>query len=268
VLNRQKLGEQLGFGVRRLGNPVAWRDADGRIHLFVVATGLGGWAAGRIVHLQSQKSPVFEDLKFETPRLLPLSWLWNTSHLVRGGAMGLQDGGMVLPVYFELGKKYPLALRFDAHGDFLGMVRMSARGDVLQPGLLMRSDVHWLALLRDNSPGRKLKAVETRDGGQSWIDLSDLPLNNPDASVATLALNPGQLYMAHNSQPHDRTVLDLSQSEDGLSWQKVSTLAAGSGKDEFSYPSLAWADNNLWVSYTEQRRTIAWKRFAIKEGQP
>ncbi len=52
VVNRQTLSQALGFGVRRLGNPVAWLDTQGRIHLFVVATGLGGWAAGRIVHLR------------------------------------------------------------------------------------------------------------------------------------------------------------------------------------------------------------------------
>lgn len=37
---------------------------------------------------------------------------------------------MVLPVYFELGLKYPVALRFDAQGAFLGMVRMSTRKHV------------------------------------------------------------------------------------------------------------------------------------------
>ena len=43
VVDRHLLGQELGHGVRRLGNPVAWLDADERLHLFVVATGLGGW---------------------------------------------------------------------------------------------------------------------------------------------------------------------------------------------------------------------------------
>ncbi|MDO9219459.1 MAG: exo-alpha-sialidase, partial [Thiobacillus sp.] len=150
VVNRHEAGVQLGFGLRRLGNPVAWRDADGRIHLFVVATGLGGWAAGRILHLrQVDGGQNFEQLTFAPVRVLPLSWLWNTSHLVRAMPLSLADGGMVLPVYFELSKKYPVALRFDAHGGFRGMVRMSQRGYLLQPTLLMRNETDWLALLRD-----------------------------------------------------------------------------------------------------------------------
>jgi BNR repeat-like domain len=38
VVSRFALGQQLGYGVRRLGNPVAWLDVEGRVHVFVVAT--------------------------------------------------------------------------------------------------------------------------------------------------------------------------------------------------------------------------------------
>jgi predicted neuraminidase len=263
VVNRHALGQQLGFGVRRLGNPVAWLDAQGRVHLFVVATGLGGWAASRIVQLrQSQPGQALETMSFEVLRVLPLSWWWNTSFLVRTAPLPLQDGGMVLPAYFELGLKYPVALRFDGGGDFKGMVRMSARTYMLQPAWAALEESSWLALMRDQRPGGKVTAAQTRDGGQHWQDLSDLHLVNPDASVAALALAPGQLWLVHNSSLHSRNVLDLSYSVDGQSWQLVQRLAQGSGTDEYSYPAMAWADDSLWVSYTDQRKRIAWQRFA------
>jgi predicted neuraminidase len=268
VLSREEVGQQLGHGKRRLGNPVAWLDGTGRLHLFVVATGLGGWAASRILHVR-QTEPAgdrAQDFKFEVVRVLPLSWLWNTSHLVRAAPLRLQDGGMLLPAYFELGKKYPVALRFDAAGGFLGMVQMSQRGHVLQPTLVLQTPSHWLALMRDNSQQGKIAVAETHDGGQSWSDLPDLPLNNPGTSVAALSLAPGKMVLAHNSQPHDRTVLDLSQSADGLHWQLIANLARGSGRDEYSYPALAWANGSLWVSYTDQRRTIAWQQFVFEPG--
>lgn len=41
VASRSSLGAALGFGIRRIGNPVAWTARDGKINLFVVATGLG-----------------------------------------------------------------------------------------------------------------------------------------------------------------------------------------------------------------------------------
>jgi len=264
VVDRQEIGAQLGFGLRRLGNPVAWRDAQGRIHLFVVATGLGGWAAGRILHLrQHGAGQSLEQLAFEPVRVLPLSWLWNTSHLVRAMPLPLADGGMVLPVYFELGKKYPVALRFDGQGEFQGMVRMSSQGGQLQPTLLMRSASDWLALLRDNSPARQIRAVQTSDGGGHWQDLSPPDLRNPDAAIAALALQPQLMLLAHNPRPDTRAVLDLSVSRDGLQWQRLLTLAQGEGNSEYSYPALAWADGSLWVSYTDQRRRIAWQRLTL-----
>ena len=262
VVNRNDLATQLGFGVRRLGNPVAWVDAQGRVHLFVVATGLGGWAAGRVVHLrQRDPSSSLESKAFEVLRPLPLSWLWNTSFLVRAVPLTLQDGGMVLPVHFELGIKYPVALRFDAQGNFLGMVRMSQRTHVLQPTLLAVSPVHWLALMRDQRPHGKVTAVETRDAGRSWTDLPDLSLANPDASIAGLALAPGQMVLAHNSSPRSRTTLDLSRSSNGTDWTLIQRLAHGETPAEFSYPTIVWAEGHGWISYTDRRQRIAWQRF-------
>lgn len=270
VVNRHALGQNLGFGVRRLGNPVAWLDASGRMHLWVVATGNGGWAASRIAHLRqvtrnteaaSGDQPAA--LRFEAQGTVPLSWLWNTSHLVRNAPLSLQDGGMMLPVHFELGIKYPLALRFDRRGEFLGMARLSRRTHVLQPSLLPLGEQHWLALMRDQRAQGRITAVATHDGGKHWQDLPDLPLANPDAAVTALSLGPGQLVLAHNSSPHSRSALALSASGDGLVWQDLQVLAQGSAGEEFSYPALAWVDGSLWVSYTEQRRHIAWQRFSV-----
>lgn len=263
VVNRQTLGQQLGFGVRRLGNPVAWLDGQGRVHLFVVATGPGGWAASRIVQLrQSQADQTLEQLTLEVVRVLPLSWWFNVSFLVRTAPMPLQDGGMVLPVYFELGLKYPVALRFDARGELLDMARISARPHMLQPALVALGESNWLALMRDQRRDGRVTAAQTLDAGLHWQDLPDLALTNPDASVAAIALTPGQLWLAHNSSVGSRHLLDLSHSPEGQSWQLVLRLAQGSGTDEYSYPALAWADNSLWVSYTDQRKSIAWQRFA------
>jgi predicted neuraminidase len=264
VVNRHAAAERLGYGLRRIGNPVAWRDGQGRTHLFVVATGLGGWAAGRILHLRQDVA----QQPFVPLRTLPLSWLWNTSHLVRAMPLPLADGGMVLPAYFEIGVKYPVALRFDAAGEFRGMTRMSQRRDLLQPTLLARSETEWLALLRDNRADRKLRAVLTHDGGRSWVDLPDPGPANPDASVAGLALRPDLMYLAHNPRAESRAQLVLSQSRDGLEWTVLETLAQASSGSEMSYPSMAWADDSLWVSYTEQRQAIAWQRFILMPVAP
>jgi predicted neuraminidase len=267
VVDRHVMGEQLGFGLRRLGNPVAWLDASGRLHLFVVATGWGGWAAARILHLvQSSADNSLAAMELVPVRVLPLSWLWNTSFLVRNAPLPLADGGMVLPAHFEIGLKYPVALRFDKTGEFLGMVRLSQRTHMLQPALLAQTPISWLGLMRDTRPNGHITAVQTQDGGQHWTDLPDLPLVNPDAAVAGVALAPQQLVLAHNSSPHARDQLDLSTSGDALHWSPLQALAHGVAGDEYSYPALTWADGSLWVSYTNQRRSIAWQRWAVLAG--
>jgi predicted neuraminidase len=37
---------------------------------------------------------------------------------------------------------------------------------------------------------------------------------------------------------------------------------------EYSYPAMAMADGQLWVSYTDQRQSIAWQRFSWAGASP
>ena len=275
VVNRHETGKLLGYGIRRLGNPVAWLDPARRIHLFVVATGPGGWAASRLLHVRQAEVDSNADTPvFSEPRVLPLSWLWNVSHLARGAPLPLEDGGMVLPAYFELGVKYPLALRFDRAGEFRGMTRMSDRQAILQPTLIALNATHWLALMRDNRLEGKIAVAQTGDGGHSWRDLRDLNLSNPDASISAATLGPWHFMLAHNSSPKSRRALDLSESGNGVDWTRILTLATGSDVSdgeitkaaEFSYPTMEWADGSLWVMYTENRKRIAWQRFMMEKS--
>ena len=262
VVDRLKIGQQLGFGLRRLGNPVAWRDATGRIHLFVVATGAGGWAAGRVLHLrQNSAGSALRDFNFDPVGVLPLSWLWNTSFLVRNNPLPLADGGMLLPMHFELGLKYPVAARFDAQGHFVGFMRISARKHLLQPTLIVQSATEWRALMRSQQPDGHIAQAITHDAGRHWEDLPDLPQVNPDSALQGLALNASAAVLAHNSSPHSRAVLDLSASEDGAQWFTLQNLMRAGDLDEYSYPSMVWADGELWITYTDHRRHIGWQRF-------
>ena len=263
VVNRHDMARAVGYGLRRLGNPVAWTDATGRMHVFVVATGWGGWAASRVLQLrQISASSALQDLQFEPVRVLPLSWLWNISYLVRNAPLTLTDGGMVLPVHFELGTKYSSALHFDAQGTFQGMVRISARHDRLQPTLVMQGPKNWWAFMRVQREYGKIAVSRTEDAGKHWDDQPDLELENPDAAVAGMGLAPDRMVLAYNPSSKGRTALNLGESGNGQNWSVVAPLETGVASDEFSYPAMAWSDGKLWVSYTADRKRIQWQRFA------
>lgn len=265
VVDRDTLSAALGFGVRRLGNPTAWVAADGRVHLYVVATGLGGWAASRVVHLVSGD----EGRSFDVHRLLPMSPLFNTSTLVRTTPVGLADGGWLLPAYFELGNKYPLLMSFADTGEPRWMVRIGALTTALQPALVAVSGREMRALMRDISDQRRVQQAVSHDGGATWQDIPASDLANHDSSVAALRLRGGGFVMLHNEAMPDETSstprqwLRLSVSGDARHWTPGVDVSKGRAGDEFSYPSVQQIGNELHVTYTAQRRAIAHHVYEI-----
>ena len=273
VVNRHTVGKGLGIQIRRIGNPVAWADAKGRLHLFVVATGLGGWAASRVVHLTEQTP-----MQFKVVRTLPLTALvpaFNTSTLVRTVPLPLADGGAVLPLYFEIGIKYGVAVRLNAEGEMQSITRITQRREVLQPTLVAHSPTHWSAFMRDYSPTERVAHSETVDAGAHWQDVGNLSLSNPGASIAALRLSSGGVMLAHNPAGRGREVLLLSTSANlPLSWT-TRTLIDGVKADEYSYPTLievpqGAATNHMqpdvWLSYTHMRKAIAFKQLRCAAG--
>jgi predicted neuraminidase len=268
ITDRESLGKALGFGIRRLGNPVLWRDDDDRLHLFVVGTGIGGWATSRIIHLQqSDDGTDAEYPVFNARAVLPLSWLWNLSHLVRNAPLVLADGAVVLPIYFELGTKYPTLARLDRAGNFRGITRISRKGNLLQPALLPVSENRWLAYMRMSAGTHRIAIAETKDAGTNWQDRPDLELQNPNASVAALNAD-GVHALTFNPSSTGRDRLVTATSADGERWNISAELALGQTGDEYSYPAMLWHEDTLWVSYTDRRRHIAWQRFTIVRESP
>jgi len=263
ISSRDSLGAMLGFGVRRIGNPVAFTAPDGKVHLFVVVTGLGGWAASRIVQLVSSD----QGETFSAKRMLPMSPLFNTSVLVRSAPVELADGGWWLPAYFELGIKYPMMMAFDRQGDPRWLTRIGTRTTTLQPTVVPLSPFEAHALMRDASDERRVQQAFSRDGGATWQDLPALNLPNVSSSVAAHRLTKGGYVLLHNHvEPGmvSRNVLRLSRSADGRSWETVFDVASGSPEDEFSYPTLRQVGNELHVSYTSRRTAIAHHVYRIK----
>ena len=264
VVTRASLQDDLGVAVRRIGNPLAWRDAHGHLHLYVVATGLGGWAASRVAHVRERA-----DGRFQAQRILPLTPLvafWNTSTLVRASAQPRVDGGALLPMYFELGIKYGLAVEVGPDGQLRDLRRMTRRRDALQPTVVALSGQRAWALMRDSGPSARIAVSETRDGGRHWQDVLGVTEGNPDSSLAAVALPGGEVWVAHNPLPERRSVLRLSRIDALPGDWPGQTVVQGAAGSEFSYPSLLArpardGGTELWLSYTDQRQAIAHARL-------
>jgi predicted neuraminidase len=262
VASRDSLGQALGYGVRRIGNPVAWTATDGTLHLYVVATGLGGWAAARIVQMQSHD----QGATFTVRRVLPMSPLFNTSTLVRSAPTALADGSWWLPAYFEIGHKYPMLMSFDAHGDPQRLTRIGTRTQSLQPSLVPVSPTEVRAWMRDDGDSRRVQQAVSRDGGQTWSDMEATALFNDSTALAVLRLSNGSLLMLHNREDIDgsaRSALTLSVSTDARNWRPLIDVVDGEAGDEFSYPAMYIVGDQLHITYTYQRRAIAHHQYQI-----
>lgn len=260
VLRRSEVEEALGHAVRRIGNPVAWADDRGRVHLFVVVTGLGGWAASRILHAVSDS----DTLEFEVQRVLPLSPLFNKSTLVRTPVVPLEDGGVLLPVYFELGRKYSSQVRFAPSGELVSMGRLTSNGAFLQPAIAAAGASSAIALFRDGGDGRRLAVSRSGDGGRTWSGPLTTNVPNPDSSVAVAALPDGSFIAALNPLAEGRHTLALFRSRDGLTWEFEHFIEMGSLQDEYSYPALLRIGTALHLTYTARRAGIRYRSYALR----
>lgn len=267
VADRESLGRALHLGVRRIGNPALWVAPDGRVHLYTVATGLGGWAAARVAQLVSSDG----GQSFAVTRLLPLTPLWNTSVLVRTRPVGLADGGWLLPAYFELGNKYPMVISFDAKGEPRWVRRVGTARTSLQPALMPLPGNGLRAMMRDYGPQRRAQQAVSHDAGLSWQDEPAAAIANNDNSLAGLQLAGGGYVLLHNDTVagggSPRQWLRLSTSTDAQTWVSELDVRRGVKGDEFSYPSLVQIGEQLHVTYTQQRSAIAHHVYDIRRSE-
>lgn len=107
------------------------------------------------------------------------------------------------------------------------------------------------------------------DEGKHWTDPKPTELYNNNSGFDVIRVPGGRLFLACNPVRGNwgaRTPLALFMGrEDGSRWEMFLRLEKGKG--EFSYPSLTYAFNGLWVSYTYNRENIAvafltWREIA------
>ncbi|MFT3878534.1 MAG: exo-alpha-sialidase [Gemmatales bacterium] len=263
LLTPQDVGESTNRYTRRVGNSSLFRDAQGRLHLFFVSVGYFGWSCSSLNQMTS-----LDDGKTWSPikRLLTTP-LINISTLVRSPAVPLENGGFLLPIYYELTNKFPETLEFDAKGELVRKVRMTGEHGVIQACLVPTSSTEALAYERNRlfEEDPHLKYQKTSDGGRTWTAPAALSVKNLDSPVAAAQLAPNLFIMVYNPT-FDREIMTLAASKNGIDWHDIKTL----GQDkitrsqpdiEFSYPTLVVQGDTIDLVYTFHRRGIFHARF-------
>lgn len=257
--------------VRKLGNPVLAADAAGRLHLWYVSVGYGGWAGSAINHAVSSDGGA----SWSRASRLIASPFWNLSTLVRTPPLPLADGadgGFGLPAYHEFAAKRAEWLRLDAAGRVIDKARLPGAARTLQPAVAALDGSRAVAMMRDAGPANRIPLATTVDAGASWQPARATALPNPNASVALLRLADGRLLLAYNPQTANRNKLALALSRDeGATWSAPRLVEDAAGGEEFSYPALLQGrDGTIHLAYTWQRRAIKHLAFAPAwlEAQP
>lgn len=255
IVDRRRVEQDTQRLIRKLGNPLLWRDAQNVLHLWFVSVSYGGWAGSALNHMQSN-----DDGKHwsATTRIIS-SPFWNLSTLVRTPPLALADGGIALPAYHELLTKRPEWLHFNSRLMLIDKARIPDSIRKLQPAVVALDAHRALALMREAGPSHRIHAAHSSDAGSHWQPAAATGIPNPNAAIALIRLADGSLLLACNPLESNRNQLALLSSRDeGRHWSAPYVIEQGTPDDEFSYPALLQDEaGTVHLAYT-------WKRQAIK----
>jgi predicted neuraminidase len=106
---------------------------------------------------------------------------------------------------------------------------------------------------------------DSDDNGRTWCDAYPTSLPNNNSGIDLVKLDNGTLVLVFNPigvNWGQRSPLVLRASHDnGLTWENELVLEDKEG--EFSYPAIIAQGNDLLVTYTWKRKSIAFRQISI-----
>lgn len=138
----------------------------------------------------------------------------------------------------------------------------SSKIPMIQP-TLWESKPGTVHMLTRTAVGRIYRSDST-DNGETWSEAYPTVLPNNNSGIDVTKTPDGKLYLVMNPVEDnwgERSPLVLQVSEDnGSTWKVLLTLEEEKKDSEFSYPAIVFLDGSLHVSYTWERKNVAyWK---------
>lgn len=230
VANRETTQRALFRYVKKLGNPVAARAADGSLSLFYVTVSLGGWGGSSITTITSRD----EGETWGQARRIITSPFFNLSTLVKGRSFSYADGTMGLPIHHEFVGKFGELLHLDASAAVIDLVRLSSGRSCLQPVMMVEDPNRALVLMRYTGKTRPNRVISTTtgDAGVTWTPPVKSQLANSNAALTGLVLRDGRILVVLNDSEDNRNTLSLVVSSDGGStWKTIYAVEDKSGAE-------------------------------------
>lgn len=213
-----------------LGNTIG-DTVDGAYFTTVVT--LGGWAAASIAHVTKTHA-----------QKLNLSPIIARSHLIKSPVITMQGNKLLVPAYFELSNGYGVAVLLNSDRRVLAQSIMRGEFSGIQPMIVPLSHNNAVALLRRfDTKNDRLLASWTTDGGAHWTAPSPLKLPNPNAPVAAVPLDNGQILMLYNDDVDTAEILRFATSSDGGHTWSPGRVLDGPGKGNLRYPMMKVRDD-------------------------
>lgn len=134
---------------------------------------------------------------------------------------------------------------------------------VIQPTLWAddNSEIHML--LR-STEGRIYRS-DSKDGGYNWSEAVPTEIPNNNSGIDMTKLADGRLVLVHNPVGENwgmRSPLSLSVSEDnGKTFSRLYDLESGPG--EYSYPAIVSEKDEVYITYTYNRKNIVFCHMKI-----
>lgn len=138
---------------------------------------------------------------------------------------------------------------------------------VIQPSL-WQDGLGAVHMLLRSTEGHIYKS-DSKDNGSTWCAAYPLDIPNNNSGLDLVRSPKGILYLVCNPVTQSafgksRSPLTLFFSRDnGNTWTKMVDLETGKG--EYSYPAIIERDGDVYISYTWQRRNIAFRHFTQVE---
>jgi predicted neuraminidase len=194
---------------------------------------------------------------------------------VKNKPICLSDGTILAPASIEIGKGENA--RWDAFVDHSNNAiqwnrsalvhydHLNLRGEgVIQPTLWESQPgiVHMLLRSGDGWINRS----DSIDGGKTWCDAYPIDLPNNNSGIDLVRLNDGTLALLYNPISEnwgERSPLTLALSMDnGQTWPVKIDLETEKG--EYSYPAIIARDHDLFMTYTNRRKTITYRKVTVQ----